>query len=125
MFVPLCKSLLPRGFKSGGTIVRRSLIITTTILALAAGTSAQADDLKIALIYGKTGPLEAYAKQTETGLRMGFEYATKGTMAVDGRKSVIITKDDQTKPDVAKTLLAEAYSDDGVALTIGTTSSAA
>ena len=29
--------------------------------------AAQAADLKIALIYSKTGPLEAYAKQTETG----------------------------------------------------------
>jgi branched-chain amino acid transport system substrate-binding protein len=38
--------------------------------------AAQADDLKIALIYGKTGALEAYAKQTEAGLRMGLEYAT-------------------------------------------------
>ena len=66
-------------------------------------SAASAQDLKIALIYGKTGPLEAYAKQTETGLRMGFEYATKGTMMVDGRKIVIIAKDDQTKPDVAKT----------------------
>ena len=49
--------------------MRRSFIITTTILALAAAASAHADDLKIALIYGKTGPLEAYAKQTETGFR--------------------------------------------------------
>ena len=32
----------------------------------------------IALIYGRTGALEAYAKQTEAGLRLGFEYATKG-----------------------------------------------
>lgn len=72
MFASLCKSLLPRNFESGGTIVRRSLIITTTILALAAGASARADDLKVALIYGKTGPLEAYAKQTETGLQMGL-----------------------------------------------------
>src|SRR5947209_5132905 len=98
------------------------------IIAAAIGlftSAASAEDLKIALIYGKTGPLEAYAKQTETGLRMGFEYATKGTMAVDGRKIVIIAKDDQTKPDVAKTALAEAYEDDGVALAIGTSSSAA
>src|SRR5438270_9199875 len=87
--------------------------------------TASAEDLKVALIHGKTGALEAYAKQTETGLRMGFEYATKGTMTVDGRKIVLITKDDQTKPDVAKTALAEAYEDDGVALAIGTTASPA
>ena len=64
-----------------------------------------ADDLKIALIRGLTGPLEAYAKQTETGFMMGLEYATKGTMEVDGRKIVVITKDDQSKPDLAKSAL--------------------
>ena len=98
------------------------------LIAAAAGlvaSAAGAQDLKIALIYGKTGPLEAYAKQTETGLRMGLEYATRGTMTVDGRKIVLIVKDDQTKPDVAKTLLAEAYEDDKVDIAIGTTSSAA
>src|SRR6185369_14407506 len=88
-------------------------------------SAASAEDLKIALIYGKTGPLEAYAKQTETGLRMGFEYATKGSMTVDGRKIVVITKDDQSKPDLSKAALAEAYQDDKADIAIGTTSSAA
>src|SRR3954463_379804 len=124
MSARLCKSLWPKN-SSGGTTVRRSLILATTILALAAGTSAQADDLKVALIYGKTGPLEAYAKQTETGLRMGLEYATKGTMTLDGRKIVVLTKDDQGKPDLSKAALAEAYQDDKVDLAIGTSSSAA
>ena len=93
-------------------------------LAAAAG-AAHADDLKIALIRGLTGPLQAYAKQTETGFMMGLEYATKGTMEVDGRKIVVINKDDQGKPDVAKTALAEAYEDDGADIAVGTTSSAA
>ena len=44
--------------------------------------AARADDVKIALIRGLTGPLQAYAKQTETGFMMGLEYATKGTMEV-------------------------------------------
>ena len=50
--------------------------LTTVLIGLGAiaGTTgitgaATAEDLKIALIYGQTGPLEAYAKQTETGLR--------------------------------------------------------
>lgn len=46
-------------------------------------------------------------------------------MAIDGRKIVIVTKDDQGKPDLAKSLLAEAYQDDGADLAIGTTSSGA
>ena len=45
-------------------------LLATAAVAFTA-TAACADDLKIALIYGKTGALEAYAKQTETGLRMG------------------------------------------------------
>ena len=104
--------------------MRLSLVLTTAMLALAGG-SASAQELRIALIHGKTGPLEAYAKQTETGLRMGLEYATKGTMTIDGRKIVIITKDDQSKPDLAKAALAEAYQDDKADIAIGTTSSAA
>jgi branched-chain amino acid transport system substrate-binding protein len=108
--------------------VRTSFLIKSIVAGLAAAAlaaTAHADDLKIALIYGKTGPLEAYAKQTETGLRMGFEYATKGSMTVDGRKIVIIAKDDQGKPDLSKTALSEAYQDDGADIAIGTTSSAA
>ncbi len=103
--------------------MRRILIAAAATVLFAGGAAAQ--DLKIALIYGKTGPLEAYAKQTEAGLRLGFEYATKGTMTIDGRKIVIITKDDQGKPDLAKTALAEAYEDDKVDIAIGTTASPA
>ena len=40
-------------------------------------------DIKIAHVYSRTGPLEAYGKQTQTGLMMGLEYATNGTMKVD------------------------------------------
>ncbi len=103
----------------------RKFALFTAAAATLLAIPASADDLKIALIYGKTGPLEAYAKQTENGLRMGLEYATKNTMTVDGRKIVLITKDDQGKPDLAKAALAEAYQDDKVDLAIGTTASGA
>src|SRR5690348_825195 len=114
-----------RGGQRVRTSLIRGLIGSAAIIAAVFTTAAQADDLKIALIYGKTGPLEAYAKQTETGLRMGFEYATKGTMSVDGRKIVIITKDDHGKPDLSKSALSEVYQDDNADIAIGTTSSAA
>lgn len=90
--------------------------------AMLAG-AAVAKDIKIAHIYSKTGPLEAYGKQTATGLLMGLEYATGGTMTVNGRKIVVIEKDDQGKPDVGKSLLQAAYGDDKVDLAVGPTSS--
>ncbi len=92
--------------------------------ALAASTAVAAD-LKIALIAGKTGPLEAYAKQTEAGFMLGLEYLTKGTMTWKDRKIQVIVKDDQLKADLAKTLLEQAYNDDNVDIAVGTTSSAA
>jgi branched-chain amino acid transport system substrate-binding protein len=101
----------------------RSLAVAVGVFGC--GAAALAADLNVALICGRTGPLESYAKQTETGLRLGFEYATKGSMEVDGRKINIIVKDDQSKPDLAKTALAEAYEDDKVDIAIGTSSSAA
>ncbi|WP_246480373.1 substrate-binding domain-containing protein [Inhella gelatinilytica] len=83
----------------------------------------QGKDLRIAHVYSKSGPLEAYGKQTHTGLMLGLEYATGGTMTVAGRKIVVLEKDDQGKPDVGKNLLAAAYADDKVDLAVGPTSS--
>jgi branched-chain amino acid transport system substrate-binding protein len=85
--------------------------------------NAQGPDIKIAHVYSRTGPLEAYGKQTAAGFLMGLEYATQGTMAVAGRKLVVLEKDDQGKPDLGKSLLAAAYADDKVALAVGPTSS--
>ncbi|MGR3760961.1 substrate-binding domain-containing protein [Roseobacteraceae bacterium NS-SX3] len=89
-------------------------------LALA---SAAAADIKIAHVYGKTGPFEAYAKQSHDGLMLGLEYATGGTMEVNGEKIAVIEKDTQLKPENGKALLEEAYGDDEADLAIGPVSS--
>jgi len=89
----------------------------------APGAFAQGKDFKVALIAGKTGIMESYARETEAGFMLGLEYLTKGTMAINGRKIKVIVKDDQSKPDLGRTLLAEAYGDDRVDIAVGTTSS--
>ena len=111
---------------------RRSLIslavgsatVLASVLASQAGFAQTKPPIKVALLTGKTGPLEAYAKQTIVGFQMGLEYATNGTMMVAGRKIEVIEKDDQGKPDVGKAALAAAYADDKVDLAVGTTGSA-
>ena len=82
-----------------------------------------AQEIRIAHIYSKTGPLEAYGKQTAVGFMMGLDYATGGSMTVAGKKLVVIEKDDQGKPDLGKSLLAAAYADDKADLAVGPTSS--
>jgi branched-chain amino acid transport system substrate-binding protein len=96
-------------------------LATAALLPIAA--QAQGKEIRIAHIYSKTGPLEAYGKQTATGFTMGLEYATGGTMTVAGKKLVVIEKDDQGKPDLGKNLLAQAYGDDKADLAVGPTSS--
>ena len=107
---------------------RRHLVALAAIAALGASTLstralAQSNEIRIAHVYSKTGPLEAYGKQTQTGFMMGLDYATGGTMTVNGKKLSVIEKDDQGKPDLGKSLLAAAYADDKAALAVGPTSS--
>ena len=105
--------------------MNRRLLFALTLIAAATplATFAQAKEIRIAHIHSKTGPLEAYGKQTSVGFLMGLDYATGGTMTVNGRKLVVIEKDDQGKPDLGKSLLAAAYGDDKVDIAVGPTSS--
>ena len=100
-----------------------TLAATLTALPFGAAFAQNKGEVKIALIASKSGPLEAYAKQTIVGFNLGLEYATGGTMMVNGKKLVVIEKDDQGKPDVGKNLLAQAYADDKVDIAVGPTAS--
>jgi branched-chain amino acid transport system substrate-binding protein len=108
------------------TATRLALAVSTLAaltFTLPAAYAQAGKDIRIAHVYSKTGALEAYGKQTATGLMMGLDYATGGTMTVAGRKLVVIEKDDQGKPDVGKSLLAAAYGDDKADIAVGPTAS--
>ncbi|MBV7380634.1 substrate-binding domain-containing protein [Maritimibacter dapengensis] len=105
--------------------MKRAMTAFSVAVAMAGPAVAQdGDPVKIALIHGMSGsPLEAFSKQTHTGFELGLEYATGGTMEVNGHPIEVIYKDTQFKPDVARAVLAEAYGDDEVLLAVGATSS--
>jgi len=102
-------------------MLRRNLMVAGALLFCM--TPLFAKDVTVALIYCKTGALSAYAPQTEIGLNLGLNYATQGTMTVNGRKIVVVPKDDQCKPDIGKAQLEAAYKDDKADIAIGPTSS--
>ncbi|KAB2868723.1 MAG: substrate-binding domain-containing protein [Ideonella sp.] len=116
---------MPRRSVSQPSTSRRRVLATAALatVSLPLAALAQSKEIRIALIYGKTGPLEAYGKQTAVGFHMGLDYATGGTMMVAGKKLVVIEKDAQGKPDVGKNLLAQAYGDDKADIAVGPTSS--
>jgi branched-chain amino acid transport system substrate-binding protein len=115
--------LKPHAPRSRRAAVLVAAIAAATGLIAPTLAGAQGKEIRIAHIYSKTGPLEAYGKQTATGFTMGLDYATNGTMTVAGKKLVVIEKDDQGKPDLGKNLLAQAYGDDKADLAVGPTSS--
>ncbi|MBO9330548.1 ABC transporter permease [Achromobacter sp. HZ01] len=98
-------------------------LLLAALAGLCMSSAAAAKDFVVAHVYDKTGPLEAYAKQTQAGLMLGLEYATQGSMTVAGRKIRVIEKDNQGKPDVARAQLASAYADDNADIAVGPTSS--
>jgi branched-chain amino acid transport system substrate-binding protein len=108
---------------SPSLLMRLAGVVLTSCVLLPEPALAQAKEVRIAHVYDKTGPLEAYAKQTQTGFLMGLDYATEGTMMVAGKKIVVIERDSQGKPDIGKSQLAAAYGDDKADIAVGPTSS--
>lgn len=103
--------------------MKMNTILATSAAALMLASPVLADEIRVAHVYGKTGALEAYAAQSHNGLMLGLEYATGGTMEINGDKIVVIEKDTQIKPDIGKAVLAEAYGDDEVDIAVGPVSS--
>src|SRR5262245_45998007 len=72
------------------TLAAASAALLTALATWTVPAHAQSGEIRIAQIHSKTGPLEAYAKQSNVGLMMGLAYATGGTMTVAGKKIVVI-----------------------------------
>src|SRR5918999_4169050 len=77
------------------------------------GTAATRHTVKVGIIYSRTGLLSAFGAQYIQGLKLGLEYATKGTNRVNGHKIEITAVDDGTDPakavTAAKDLIGRGY----------------
>ncbi|MFT8276354.1 substrate-binding domain-containing protein [Kerstersia gyiorum] len=83
------------------------------------GSAWAADPFRVVHVTDFTGPLSAYAQQLSTGMKMGFEYATQGSMETAGRQIVLSSKDSQGDPARARTLVEEAYAEDDAHIVVG------
>lgn len=101
------------------------IFVALGLMLMSSQVWAAEPPIRIGIVQGFSGALEAYAKQMLTGFKMGLEYGTKGKNEIMGKKVELIVEDDQLKPDVAKRLITKLYADDKVDLVVGTTSSAA
>jgi branched-chain amino acid transport system substrate-binding protein len=85
---------------------------TTVAQARPVGGTA-VSTVKVGIIYSRTGLLSAYGAEYIQGLRLGLEYATKGTNTVAGKKIELTVIDDATDPakavTAAKDLIGQGY----------------
>ncbi|WP_107924338.1 substrate-binding domain-containing protein [Lysinibacillus parviboronicapiens] len=88
-----------------------------------AGTTEEGGTIKIGVLASLTGALESYGKQTQRGFDLGIEYATDGTMEVNGKKIEIVYEDTETKPEVAVQKATKLLEDDKVDFLVGSSSS--
>jgi len=87
------------------------------------GTTEEGGTIKIGVLASLTGALESYGKQTQRGFDLGIEYATGGTMEVNGKKIEIVYEDTETKPEVAVQKATKLLEDDKVDFLVGSSSS--
>ncbi len=92
-------------------------------ISMGAVAAHAADSIRIAHVTGFTGALAPYAEQLHIGLNLGFEYATDGTMEIEGRPVEISRKDTQLDPARARSLVEEAYAEDDAHIVVGPVSS--
>jgi len=85
--------------------------------------TAEGGTIKVGVLASLTGALESYGKQTQRGFDLGIEYATGGTMEVNGKKIEIVYEDTETKPEVAVQKATKLLEDDQVDFLVGSSSS--
>lgn len=85
--------------------------------------SEEGGTIKIGVLASLTGALESYGKQTQHGFDLGIEYATGGTMEVNGKKIEVVYEDTETKPEVAVQKATKLLEDDKVNFLVGSSSS--
>jgi branched-chain amino acid transport system substrate-binding protein len=85
------------------------------------GASATAT-VRVGVVYSRTGLLSAYGAEYIQGLKLGLQYATKGTNTVGGKRIQLTLVDDAT--DAAKAVTAtKDLIGQGYKIIVGTTSS--
>jgi branched-chain amino acid transport system substrate-binding protein len=108
-------------FRRGAALFLAAMMM---VVIAGCGTKSTKGAVKIGLIVGLTGPLEAWGKDVQRGFEIGLDYATGGKREVAGRKIEVIVKDDQNKTDVGKQMAIELFEKDQVDILAGIVNSA-
>lgn len=98
------------------TYVLLGLVLFTTLAGtatVAARSGKSTASYNVGVVYSRTGLLSAYGAEYIQGLRLGLNYATKGTNKVNGKSINLTLVDDKTDSatavNAAKDLIGQGY----------------
>jgi len=98
------------------TYVLLGLVLFTTLAGtatVAARSGKSTASYNVGIVYSRTGLLSAYGGEYIQGLKLGLNYATKGTKKVNGKSINLTLVDDKTDPATAvnatKDLIGQGY----------------
>ncbi|TYS65631.1 ABC transporter substrate-binding protein [Sutcliffiella horikoshii] len=118
-----------RKWKTGFLLVCALMLVLAGCSDSNAGTETDSSGdgdpkvIKVGVLASLTGALETYGKQTVQGFELGLEYATEGTMEVNGHKIEFVVEDTETKPEVAIQKATKLLEEDEVDFLVGSSSS--
>ncbi|GAB4264257.1 MAG: substrate-binding domain-containing protein [Candidatus Promineifilaceae bacterium] len=82
------------------------------------------EPLKIGVMTDLSGALVLFGQEMLNGFELGLQYATDGTMTVNGRPIELIIRDDSSDVEAGSAAARELIESEGVELLVGNTSSA-
>ncbi len=101
------------------------LVAALVVALLAVGmVGAQDDDpIRVGLLTDTSGALTIYGVELQNGFELGMDYATGGTMEINGRPVEILVRDNGSEPDTAASQARELIEREGVEVLVGAPSS--
>jgi branched-chain amino acid transport system substrate-binding protein len=104
------------------TLVVVAVAVTAAAVGATAHSTTKKSDVKVGIIYSRTGALKDFGAEYIQGFKLGMKYLTKGTNTVNGHKLEISIGDDQTNP-VTAVALGKQLIGSGYKILAGSTSS--
>ena len=96
-----------------GPLALCTALLGATIGMSGASSASTAAPVKVGIVTEETGIYSAYISEWLQGMKIGFDYATKGTNKVDGHEIKLTTDDDADNPTTAasdfKSLVGAGY----------------
>src|SRR4051794_23442887 len=96
-----------------------ALLVATPLVSCKGGGSATSNEIVIGEYGSLTGTTATFGQSTHNGIVLALEELNGGAGLLGGKKVRVLTEDDQSKPEEAKTAATKLINQDNVVALLG------